>query len=121
MQRSMMQVVVKGSAEALALYRKAFDAKVLCEYSNEDGSYCHAELDVYGQVVALTELTEEVVVGNTMMFCFHLGKGSEDDVRRAYDVLREDAISYTSIGPCDYSSCQFVLTDKFGVCWCVFV
>lgn len=119
--RTLMQVVVKGSEEALALYRKAFDASVLCAYANADGSYMHAELDAYGQVIALTESEEDIIVGNTMMFCFHLGKGGEDAVKKAYEVLKEEAIRCSPIGPCDYSPYQFVLTDKFGVCWCVFV
>lgn len=116
----MMEVVVKNSDEALELYREAFDAKILCAYHNEDLGYMHAELDVYGQVVALTEQMEDAVIGNTMMFCLHFGEGGEPFVRKAYEVLKRDAISCTPIGDCGYSRCQFVVTDKFGVCWCIF-
>ena len=66
-------------------------------------------------------LAEDVIAGNTMMFCFHFGAGGEENVRKAYEVLKEGARSHTPIGPCDYSPCQFTLTDRFGVCWCVFV
>ena len=48
--RSMMQTYVTGSAEAVALYQKAFDAPLISEYKHEDGSYYHSELVVYGQV-----------------------------------------------------------------------
>ena len=116
----MMQVFVKGSAEAVELYKKAFNAEV-CAYSDGNGGYMHAELNAYGQILAVSEIAEDVIAGNTMMFCFHFGEGGEEKVRTAYEVLKQDAISCTPIGKCDYSPCQFVLTDKFGVYWCVFV
>lgn len=121
MLRSMMQVFVKGSAEAVELYRKAFNAEVLCAYSDGNGGYMHAELNAYGQILAISEISEDVVTGNTMMFCFHFGEGGEEKVKTAYEVLKQDAISCSPIGACDYSPCQFVLTDKFGVYWCIFV
>lgn len=121
MKRSIMQVLVKGSVEALEFYKKAFNAEVICSYLNDDGSYMHAELNVYGQVLAISEIDNDVNVGNPMMFCFHFGDGGEEKIRTAYEVLKKDAIQCTPVGPCDYSPCQFVLLDKFGVNWCLFV
>lgn len=121
MKRSMMQVFVRGSAEAVELYRRAFSAERLCAYPDGNGGYMHAELNAYGQVLAVSEAQENIVVGNSMMFCFHFGEGGEKKIQTAYHVLKEDAINCTPIAPCDYSPCQFVVTDKFGVCWCLFV
>lgn len=125
MYRGVMQVFVKDSKEALQLYKKAFNAEILCEYKMDDGNYMHAELSVCGQVIALSECYEEVALGNTMMFCFEMGdgtgKGNEEIVKSAYDVLKEDAISCSPLAPCDYSPLQFICTDKFGVIWCIFV
>lgn len=121
MLRSMMQVFVKGSVEAVEFYRKAFDAQVLCTCPDGNGGYYHAELDAFGQILAVSELEAPAAPGNTMMFCFHLGPGGEEQVRRAYEVLREGAEAPTPPGPCEYSSYQFALMDKFGVYWCVFV
>ena len=121
MQRSMMQVFVKGSIEAVKLYKTAFDADILCTYAAENGGYMHSELNAHGQIIAVQEIAEDVIVGNTMMFCFQFGPGGERNVRKAYEVLKEGASSCTPIGPCDYSTCQFTLTDRFGVCWCVYV
>ncbi len=121
MYRSMMQVFVKGSKEAVEFYRKAFNAEVLCAYEDGKGGYMHAELNAYGQVIAVSEITEDVTVGNTMMFCFHFGEGGEENVKTAYEVLKEEAITCSPLDKCDYSSLQFVCIDKFGVTWCVFV
>ncbi len=115
-----MQVYVKGSKEALKLYQKAFNGDILCEFPDDNGGYMHSELSAYGQVIAVSEITEEVNHGNTMQFCFHFGEGGEAKVRTAYEALKQDAITCSPIGKCDYSPCQFFLTDKFGVCWCVF-
>ncbi len=116
-----MQVYVKGSEEAVNTYRDAFDAEVLCVYPQESGGYMHAELNAFGQILAVSELTEQAVIGNTMQFCFHLGEGGEGQVKKAYDRLKAGAAIDTPIGPCSYSPCMFSLTDKFGVFWCLFV
>lgn len=121
MKRSMMQVFVKGSLEAVQLYQKAFSAQLLCAYPNGQGGYAHSELDVYGQVLAVAELEEAGVSGNTMMFCLHFGEGGQEKVELAYEALQENALACTPIAPCEYSPCQFVITDRFGVRWCVFV
>ncbi len=121
MLRSMMQVFVRNSTEAVALYQKAFHAELLCAYPDDRGGYMHSELNAYGQILAVSEISEDVAIGNTMMFCFHFGAGHEKEVQKAYDVLKEEAVSYTPVGPCDYSPFQFTLIDKFGVHWCLFV
>ena len=103
MSRSMMQVFVKGSAEAVELYQKAFDAELLCAYPNDTGGYMHAELNAFGQIIAVSEWTGESVAGNTMMFCFNFGTEGEGSVKKAYEVLKEGARSRTPIVPSEYS------------------
>lgn len=120
MLRSLMQIYVKGSAEAVEFYRKAFDAVILGLYPDDSGGYMHSELDVHGQVIAVSELRDETAAGNTMQFCFHFGEGGEEKVRKAYGILKEGAVITDPVGPCDYSPCMFSLTDKFGVSWCLF-
>jgi len=123
MLRSMMQVVVQRSDLAAALYQKAFNAKMTAACPQDDGTFMHAELDVYGQILALTELPagEEASPGNTMMFCLHFGKGKEALVQQAYDALKDGAQIHDPLGPCGFSSFMFGLIDRFGVNWCIFV
>ncbi len=47
MLRSMMQVYVKGSVEAIKLYQKAFNAEILGLYPDDNGGYMHSELNAY--------------------------------------------------------------------------
>jgi len=122
MHRSMMQVFVKNSAEAVLFYQKAFDTELLCCYTDNDGKIMHAELSIYGQIMAISELAEEkTITGNTMMFCFEFGEGKDEIVRKIYEVLKEDAMECSPLEKCDYSSLQMVIVDKFGVWWCIFL
>ncbi|NLK99035.1 MAG: VOC family protein [Clostridiales bacterium] len=122
MNRSMMQVFVKASNKALEFYQNVFDAKVLCTYPNPDGTLMHSELDIFGQIMAVSELIDEnVCTGNTMMFCLHFGEGKEPIVQKIYDALKDEAVIISPLGPCSYSSLEADLIDKFGVRWCIFV
>ena len=122
MHRSMMQVYVKGSDMAVEFYQKAFDAELVCNHQNEDGTVAHAELDIYGQIFAICQTREnDVNTGNTMQFCLHFGEGKEGIVRKAYDVLKDGAKITYPLSPCDWSPLMVGLVDKFGVNWCIFV
>jgi PhnB protein len=71
MKRAMMQAYVKGSVEAVKLYQQAFNATLHNEVRNTDNTFLHAELDVCGHILALSETNDEKIPGNTMQFCFH--------------------------------------------------
>lgn len=121
MLRSMMQMYIKGSVGAVKFYQKAFNAKLISEYKNDDGSYLHAELNAYGQVLALSEASEEIKTGNAMQFCFHFDKSNIKNVETAYEILKEGAEIQVPLGPSFYSPCMFSLIDRFGIKWCLFV
>jgi len=122
MYRSMMRVIVKDSVKALRFYQKAFDAAIIRNDPGEDETTPHTEIDVYGQVLAVSELDENAAVtGNTMQFGLDFGEGNEATVQKIYDALKEGANVRCPIGPVDWSPLMFELIDKYGVDWCVFV
>ena len=118
----MFQVFVKNSVEAGKFYQRAFDATFNCEHFNEEKTaYMHAELKMYGQVLAISEQTEQTPsTGNTMMFCLHFGKGCADKVYQAFNVLKEGAQPHEPVANIEWSEHGFTLVDKYGVWWCVF-
>lgn len=120
--RSMIQVFVKGSDKAVELYKKAFDAELVSSYPHSDGTFKHAELNVYGQILAISEAleNEERITGTTMQFCLHFGKDKEEIVQKAYDTLKDDAKILCPLGPCNFSALMVDLIDKYGVRWCIF-
>lgn len=123
MKRSLMQVYVKNSVDAVALYQRAFGATLGSHVKHEDGSYYHSELELPGQIIAVAEQTgvDEAVTGNVMQFCLEFDNDERDQLQKAYDVLKEGATISVPLGPCDYSEAMTDLTDKFGVRWCLFV
>jgi PhnB protein len=58
---------VKGSSEAAELYKRAFNAELMCVYPNDNGGYMYAELNAYGQKLAVSEIAADVAVGNTSL------------------------------------------------------
>ena len=123
MHRSMMQTYVKGSDNAVELYQKAFNAELVASYPHSDGTFMHAELNVYGQIVAISEAlkNEKRITGTTMQLCLHFGEGKEELVQKAYNVLKDDAKILYPLSPCGFSPLMVDLIDKYGVRWCIFV
>ncbi len=125
MKRSMLQVYVADSDKAAEHYKTAFDAHIVSSHKNSDGTYYHAELDIYGQILALSEAEYigegKPVTGNTMQFCLHFGEGQEPLVQKAYDILKEGAEIRHPLSVCDFSPLMADLVDRFGVRWCLFV
>ncbi len=121
MHRSMMQIYVENSDQAVPFYLNAFGAKLICDHRNLDGTVAHAELDIFGQILAICESCEkETVTGNTMQFCLHFGTGKEDIVREIIGKLKEGAASAYH-GSTDWSPLMAGIIDKFGVNWYIFV
>ena len=55
-----------------------------------------------------------------MQFCLHFGEGEEEALKKAYEVLKNNAEILFPLGPCEFSPCMADLIDKFGVWWCLF-
>ncbi|MDP4094102.1 MAG: VOC family protein [Bacillota bacterium] len=124
MKRSMMQIYVKGSGEAVKLYSKAFGATLGFNVKNSEDTFYHAELDICGHTLAVSEANDGMdrrITGNTMQFCFHYGEGNEDVVKKAYEILKEGSQIQFPLGPCDFSPLMTDFIDKFGVRWCLFI
>lgn len=124
MYRSMMQIYVKGSGEAVELYLKAFNATLGFNVKSSDDTYYHAELDICSHILAVAEANDGMdkrITGNTMQFCFHYGEGNEDMVKQAHEILKEGSEILFPLGPCDFSPLMTDFIDKFGVRWCLFV
>lgn len=119
------QVYVKNSIEAAKTYCDAFGAEITLEMKNADGtSYEHCVLSVHGEgFLALAEAKNPCDVEfvhkmkwETMTFnVFEMG--TEERVRRAFDVLRDGGVVIEPIHELPWSKCCATVIDKYGVCW----
>ena len=117
--------------EALTLYQKALKAKIGCllrysdadasdwnrELNSEEANYIyHAELFIGNQRVMMcdnmdVDLTKSTSLSLTVTF------DTSDEVKKAYNILKEGSTTIYPIHSTTYSSCEVVFIDKFGFRW----
>ncbi len=117
--------------EALLLYQKAFHATVSCllRYSDADprdfdtplteeqANYIyHAELLIGNQRIMMcdnmtVDLTKSTSLSLTVTF------DTSDEVKRAYDILKDGSTTIYPMHSTTYSSCEVVFIDQFGFRW----
>lgn len=120
--RVALQAYVKNSIEAVGFYQKAFGAALGYNVRNPDNTFMHAELNVNNEnLLLLSELTGDAVIGNTMQFCVMFGSENVEAVKNAYQVLSEGGQILYSLGPSSWSECMADIIDKFGLRWYISV
>jgi len=117
------QVYVRGSIEAVDMYCKAFGLEKSLEIKDEtQNAYAHCELTLNGEMfMAVSEAPQSCDVSKktswqTMAFNVY-DMGTEEAVRKAYDVLSHGGTVIDPLGPCDWNPYCSNLIDKFGVFW----
>jgi PhnB protein len=123
-------VYVKGSVEAVKLYKKAFGLKnkgkpvldskgdiyYTCLTKNGEFFMSVSE-DKYLQTALINENTADV----QPVMVFTVAFENEDNLRKIYDLLYENGSPSTGLIVQPSASIYCDLIDKFGVCWCLFV
>jgi len=115
-------------AKAHELYKKAFKMTVdSVDHYHEapPGSFdeplteetrnliMHSECTIYGTRVNMSDDTGLTAASGN----FNIFLPSEDDVRKAFDVLKEGGIVGDEPGPVFWTSLHCSLQDRFGVSW----
>ena len=125
-----LQIYVKGSVEAVALYQEAFDAELGYSFQNDDGTYMHAELSVDGNnLLAVSEFSAALGYQflekysperyPTMQYSVTLKE--KEAVNKAFDVLSVNGIVLHPVGKFPWSDCCAGVVDRFGVSWYITV
>lgn len=122
---------IKNTVEAVAFYQEAFELSLgYCE-KFPDGTYMHAELQKDGKTVfAISEHSNEkyvrdmhMQVANKISPIVSLGIGfaTENEVKKAYDMLMREGTAFREIGELPWSKCSADVLDKFGVYWYIYM
>lgn len=117
--------------EALELYKRAFNAEILClmryseadpkdyqwKLTEEQKSYIyHAELLIGDQRIIMSDNIDVPFAPNPSSFLTVIFNTPEE-VRKAYDILKEGSKTLYPIEKTSYSALRVVFTDKFGFRW----
>ena len=113
---------LKNVADAIAFYSKAFNAKELRRWSNDDGSVHVAEMTIEN---ALFRLHEEVARDKNLSpatltgTCVILGLFVEDPDKVMANAIATGAIKLSPMQDYDYGYRQGNITDPFGHHWTI--
>ncbi len=114
----MIQLYVKNAIEAIELYTKAFGAKLEnIEYTPEK-TVLHSEIIAHGQKIAIGDSQDTAITGT--VFQIDVRMKNEEDVKKAYEILKEGSRTNVPLGPVFFSPCMVDFIDKFEVRWCLF-
>jgi PhnB protein len=117
--------------EAIKLYEKAFGAttKTLLRYSDakledfdapltdvQKNMIYHAEVYIGEQRIMFSDILEFDLPKSVSLF-FTVTFDDPEDVKKAYEVLKDGCTIIYPIQSTTYSSCMVVLIDKFGFRW----
>ncbi len=117
--------------EAIALYQKAFQASVgsLLRYSDADtrdwtgelnseqANYIyHAELLIGNQRIMMCDNMDVDLFRSTSL-SLTVTFDTSEEVKKAYDILKEGSTTIYPMHSTTYSSCIVVFIDKFGFRW----
>ena len=107
---------VKHSAEAVAMYQRAFGLELGYHVLNDDGSFFHSELLKDGaEMLSVVESDNAAVGWNPVQLGF--GVGDEAELRAALDVLKVGGHIDMDVCELPWSPCAAEVTDRFGVNW----
>lgn len=122
-----MTLYVKNSLEAVEVYQKAFGL-TLKEYAKfPDGTYLHAPLykedkEIFAICEAdcgdLVKAIHSAASNKIVPIASHgINFDSEEELRNAYDILKEDGVVIRPLGSLPWDKCSADIVDKYGVCW----
>ena len=125
--RVVTQCVIKGTLEAAETYKLAFGLTDGLTVKHDDGTYAHLSLmsgDL--EILSMTESSDEASGENknqsssTVSGIANIGLYglTKEEVLKAYDVLKKDAIKVTDEPKsAPRLELYFILIDKYGVGW----
>ena len=117
--------------EAIQLYEKAFNGKISCLITYRDANdpafnpllkedqreyVYHAELVLGDQRIIMSDQVDmefQTCYANFLtMMC-----DTKEEVRRAYEIMKEGSRTIYPMEATAYSSCRVVFVDRFGIRW----
>jgi len=109
--------------EAVTLYEKAFDTKVVAQMMPIEGGgsfVAHAEFKIGGDTIFLCDAEHLVKIGDNVVVTIQFDADDSGELSRAkmaFDTLKESGEILMELEEQPWSKCFGILIDKFGVKW----
>ncbi|MBM6667985.1 VOC family protein [Lacrimispora saccharolytica] len=126
-----MTLYINHTLEAVEFYQEAFGLSLGYNEKFPDGTYMHAELQKNGvNVFAVSESKNNALVSAVHEFAkrgvspttsIGLKFDTEDEIKRAYDMLITEGVVCRPLGPLPWSVCSADVLDKYGVYWYLYI
>ena len=126
-----MTLYIHNTLEAVELYQKAFGLTMGYNEKFPDGTYLHGELQRDGETVFAVSDTKSDEVAVTLQNLAKKGQfpissmaldfDTEEEVLRAFEMLREEGVVRRPPGPLPWNPYGTDVLDKYGVYWYLYV
>lgn len=109
--------------EAIELYVKAFNAtiKTIMQKSGQEELVIHAEIYIHNQLLMLNDFGDNDGYSKSGGYQLAVSFDNEDDLKKAYSVLKDGSTTISPMQATDYSTCVVRFIDKFDVRWAFWV
>lgn len=115
-------IYLKGQCkEAIDLYVKAFNATIetIIHDTEQEELIIHAEILIHNQLLMLNDNNDGLSESSGYQLSVRFD--SENELKSAYSVFKDDSNVILPMQATDYSSCVVRFVDKFDVRWAFWV
>ncbi len=122
---------ISNSPEAVGFYLEAFGMTLGYHVKNSDGTFMHAALlkdneEIFAVSESHNEALVKMMLSSSLIearptMSYGINFSSEDEIRKAYDMLRVDGTVLLPLGPLPWSECAAEVVDKYGVYWYIYL
>lgn len=109
--------------QAIELYVKALGAKVktVIPKPGQEGLVIHAEIMIHGQLLMLNDFGNNESFSTSGGYQLSLRFDNEDELKRAYSMIKDGSTTLMPMQPADYSVCVVRFIDRHDVRWAFWV
>ncbi|MCX7709927.1 MAG: VOC family protein [Clostridia bacterium] len=109
--------------EAIELYVKALnaDVKTMMLKPDREDLVIHAEILIHSQLLMLNDFGDNDGDSKSGGYQLAVSFGSEEELKAAYSVMKDESTTITPLQATDYSPCVVRFIDKFDVRWAFWV
>lgn len=108
--------------EAIALYEKALNAEVKTLIKDDNSNLVvHAEIIIHHELLMLNDFGNNDGFSKSGGYQLSIQFNNEDELKRAYSMMKLGSETINPMQPTDYSSCTVRFIDRFDVRWAFWV